>query len=179
MNCIHCNFPIDKSDLREWRWSGWTVGGTNVGGHGTPSRPNGVKRDFYDFTFHKECFPEWLYNRDGGMQDLDKPMNACIYFARTGSSMHGYYVRENKKHPVCAAWKDADIRGVSIFPTTVTEIPLDLPYVKITIDQPQTMLRVFQEFLNKHGWLEIWFEPRKQFEAKLDVYKKMQDKYLR
>jgi hypothetical protein len=168
LECIHCECPIDKKELKEWRWTAWRVGG---GGMGTPHRAPGVKRDNFDLTFHKDCFVEWLTNRDEGVQDIDRPVNACKYFQRTGSSMHGYYVRDNKRHACLGTWLQSDVWGQSLFPIYggTTELRLDFEYCRIVIDKPQEMLESFRRFLSNNGWLEDWYEPRKPYKPKSDV----------
>lgn len=163
INCIHCGCPVIKDDTRWWRWVGWSA--TGPADSSPPSPDN--KKDQFDMLFHKQCFPEWLDNRNGYLQDLDRPMNNCVYFQRTGSSLFGYYVRENKKHSCFAGWLESDIFGNLLFPTIADNIRLDFPYIKIVIDDPHKWIGDFREFLRTNGWLnEGWYEPRKPFVEK-------------
>ena len=173
--CLHCEVPIKPKDLKLWRWAAWSVYGP---GDSAPQRDFGTKRDQHDWSFHKQCFPEWLANRNGFMQDLDRPMNNCSYFQRTGSSIHGYYIRDNKKHACVSAWTDYDIRGASITPTLVTEFTLDFDYIKVTVDDPNGFLNTFKVFLVKNNWLDSWFSPRKEFVPKYEVAEKMKKENL-
>jgi hypothetical protein len=172
-NCIHCGFPADSKELKMWRWQGWNVKGA------VPAPARVGKRDDYDMPFHKECFPEFLHNRDEGLQDLDRPLNACKYFVRTGTSMLGYYVRDEKKHMAVAYWTTYDICGTALFPTVIREMTLDFPYVKISIEQPHALLASFQAFLERNGWLEgeAWYEPRKSVVYKDAVLCRMKERF--
>ncbi len=167
--CKNCKCPIDFRELKRWRWSGWSVSG-----YAPSAPPNEDKTlDGWDFDFHKDCFSEWLENRNGFLQDLDRPINNCLYFVRTGSSSHGYYVRDGKKHAVLASWTEADIGLSTLFESVAEEIKLDFDFVKIKVTDSAAFLRSFRAFLQKEGWWGTqWFEPRKQFEVKDVIAKK-------
>jgi hypothetical protein len=176
MICVHCKCSIDSKELKVWRWAGWAVYGPATSSPAPPSKPREIDRkvwetsirDEWDWSFHKQCFPEWIHNRNEGLQDLDRPVNSCVYFQRTGTSIHGYYVREGKKHPCLAAWTEYDVLDTALFPTQVEPFPIDLPSVVVTVDNG--FLLAFQSFLKKNGWLDSsWYLPRKEMVLKDDV----------
>jgi hypothetical protein len=174
MNCLHCDTPVDPKEAKHWRWVGWVVWGP------APSSPARVGKDLdeWDHVFHKDCFPEWLHNRNEFLQDLDRPVNACAYFQRTGSSMHGYYVRDGKKHACLASWTQADILNTALFPTVTGEFKLDHPELKVVVTNESALVEIFRDFLSKNGWLnEGWYEPRKPVVYKEEVLKKRRATY--
>jgi len=163
--CLHCETIVAPKDQKWWRWAGWSVYGPSVS-----AVPRVEKRDIWDWVFHKDCFVEWLENRNGGLQDLDRPVNNCRFFERTGSSIHGYYVRDGKRHACLSAWMEGDIFGYSIFPTTIEDAKLDFDFVSVTIKDNYAFLESFRNFLRKNNWYnENWYEPRKEFVIKNEV----------
>jgi hypothetical protein len=108
-----------------------------------------------------------LDNRNGFLQDLDRPMNNCVYFQRTGSSLFGYYVRDGKRHSCYAGWLEADIYGYILFPTMPGDyfiekgesrsgakekmwhgVRLDYPYIKVIVSDPKQWIEDFRKFLH-------------------------------
>src|SRR5690606_32331306 len=117
------------------------------------------KYDNWDFLFHKQCFGPWSIERQKAYEDLDRPMNACRYFNRIGSSMVGYYVRDDKKHLVLGWWNDYCVgKHNSLFPYTDLSTKLDKNHVRVALDDPNKLLAEFNEFLAKNNWLNNWWE---------------------
>ena len=169
MKCLHCDTIVPPKDQKWWRWSGWSVYGNAPSASGR----EGKEKDLNDFLFHKDCFPEWLENRNGFLQDLDRPVNNCRFFERTGSSIHGYYVREGKKHACLATWLQADILGTNVIPTVIQNLRLDFDFVGVYITDPEAFIESFRNFLKKNNWFnEGWYEPRKEFVIKEEIANK-------
>jgi hypothetical protein len=128
---------------------------------------------------HNDCFNEWRMNVERFNTELDRPANACVYFQRIGSSMAGYYVRDNKRHLCLADWKEAHIFGTFLFPPMVGKICEGGEYIRVDYDhvklvyEPRLLLESFRAFLQKHGWFnETWFEFRKPIEYDYSVLNK-------